>query len=59
MKKTKPMPKGIVFDETEEARKLASVYMEIADEQGEYKPLATLGTGRSKKFYETKFYVYW
>lgn len=53
------MSKGIVFDETEEARKLASVYMEIADEQGEYKPLATPGTGRSKKFYETKFYVHW
>ena len=30
------MSKGIVFDETEEARKLASVYMEIADGKGEH-----------------------
>jgi hypothetical protein len=28
------MSKGIIFDETEEARKLASVYMEIADGKG-------------------------
>ena len=30
--------KGIVFDETEEARKLASVYMEIADGKGGHNP---------------------
>ena len=30
--------KGIVFDETEEARKLASVYMEIADGKGDHNP---------------------
>ena len=32
------MSKGIIFDETEEARKLASVYMEIADGRGEHNP---------------------
>lgn len=32
------MSKGIVFDETEEARKLASVYMEIADGKGDHNP---------------------